>query len=152
MVAVDGDGDDLGQHLGKLDIPVSYTDIKFWRRSMYDKMEPFAWMVSELLPLVAGTRYWGKEKFTKCILFGDNKDCNGLLLVSVTDKALTLFMFENYFLKWLATWKYANKGIPNEVTTLFRGRSTLCPTRETLLTAGGQWMEYCDSMRYASKL
>lgn len=76
-------------------------------------MEPFAWMASELLPLVAGTQYsYGKEKFTKCISFGGTWDCNGLQLVSITDEALTLFLYKNYFNKWVITWKNENKLSP----------------------------------------
>ena len=41
------------------------------------------------------------------------KDCNGLLLVSVTNEALTLFMYENYFMKWLVTWKNAHRSDPD---------------------------------------
>ena len=70
MDGVDDNGNKLGQDLGKLEVPVVYTDVKFWRRSMYEKIEPFAWIVSELLPLIAGMKYWGKEKCTKCISFG----------------------------------------------------------------------------------
>ena len=57
-------------------------------------------MANHLLPFVAGTKYWGKQKYHKLMSHGGTVDCNGLPLVSVSDEGFTRFFYDNYFERW----------------------------------------------------
>ena len=61
----------------------------------------FQFMANQLLPLVAGTMYWGKQKYHKLMSHGDTTvDCSVLPLVSVSDEGFTRFFYDNFFERW----------------------------------------------------
>jgi len=64
--------------------------------------DAFFWFVAEFLEVVAGKKSWGKEKYFQCV-----QGCNaaGELLVTVSDEAYALFIYENYYDKWVARYE-----------------------------------------------
>jgi hypothetical protein len=63
------------------------------------EMEAFFWFFGEFLELVCGARQWGKQKqhqlISKATLMG-----TGEKLVTKSDEAFALLMYENYIGKW----------------------------------------------------
>lgn len=93
--------DDTNDKRGGMDVPPEYQSVKYTtRNSRGTSVSAFRYMVSELLPIVAGAKYWGKQMFHKCISHGGTRDCNDLPLVSVSDEGITLFFYMNYFERW----------------------------------------------------
>ena len=87
--------DDKGWSLG---VPPKYQSSDYMKRdSRGPYAEAFEFMANQLLPFVAGTKYWGKQKYYKLMSHGGTVDCNGLPLVSVSDEGFTRFSYDNYF-------------------------------------------------------
>ena len=84
-----------------LDIPPMYQSSDYMiRDSRGSYATAFQFMASQLLPIVAGNMYWGREKYHKLMSHGGTLDCNGLPLVSVSDEGFTRFFYENYLERW----------------------------------------------------
>ena len=74
------------------------------------KKEAFLWFIGEFVESVTGRRTWGKMKFSQTA--SQAKDpANGKLVVTVSDEALALLLFDNYSTKWFAQYDdLQNKG------------------------------------------
>ena len=72
--------------------------------------EAFLWFIGEFVESVTGRRTWGKMKFSQTA--SQAKDpANGKLVVTVSDEALALLLFDNYSTKWFAQYDdLQNKG------------------------------------------
>lgn len=69
------------------------------------KDEHWFWFAGTLLETVAGVRNgWGQEKYFIHDI-AQAKDTKGRTMVSITDEALTLLLYDNYIEKWIERYK-----------------------------------------------
>ena len=66
-------------------------------------MEAYLWFAGSFLECVSGTRAWGKRKYYERV---SNAMVDGTdeLLVTVSDEAFALLLYENYVTKWMTKY------------------------------------------------
>ena len=77
------------------------------RRS--DDLKSFFWFAGEFVQCVAGTRTWGNEKYLATLTGAMNTETN-IPVVTTSDEAMALLLFENYRDKWIRQFKEKARG------------------------------------------
>jgi hypothetical protein len=77
------------------------------RRS--DDLKSFFWFAGEFVQCVAGTRTWGNEKYLATLTGAMNTETN-IPVVTTSDEAMALLLFENYRDKWIHQFKTKARG------------------------------------------
>ena len=96
---------------------VSIKEITKLRQSKSLKeMNAFTWFWDSLLECVAGTSSWGEQKHAK--MMSD--------IVTVSDEAFALFLFEASRNKWIAEWENEKRGANTEVPSALYGLGGRC--------------------------
>jgi len=87
-----------------MDPPYSIGVLSLLRRAQSaHEMEAYLWFAGSFLECVSGTRAWGKRKYygrvSNAMVDGTNE-----LLVTVSDEAFALLLYENYVAKWMTKY------------------------------------------------
>jgi hypothetical protein len=87
-----------------MDPPYSIGALSLLRRAQsVHEMEAYLWFVGSFLECVSGARAWGKRKYFERV---SNAMVGGTdeLLVTVSDEAFALLLYENYVTKWMTKY------------------------------------------------
>lgn len=73
------------------------------------ELKTFFWFAGEFLQCVAGVRTWGTQKYSNFIT-GSVDETTNITMVTVTDEAMALLLFENYREKWITQFEMKARG------------------------------------------
>ncbi len=83
---------------------------KLYQSRMPEEMEAYLWSSGKLLECVCGKRAWGKRKYQTTMSEATEK-VTGELIVTVSDEAFALLLFENYIEKWIQRYDEEIAGV-----------------------------------------
>lgn len=79
-----------------------------------DEKEAFLWFAGELLECVSGKRAWGARKKYKATISEAKSNETGESIVTISDEAFALLMYENYMDKWIERYHDEKRGEPGK--------------------------------------
>lgn len=111
-----------------MDPPYSIGVLSLLRRAQSaHEMEAYLWFVGSFLECVSGARAWGKRKYFERV---SNAMVGGTdeLLVTVSDEAFALLLYENYVTKWMTKYIEERTQIFQEENKRMNGKFTKSST------------------------
>jgi hypothetical protein len=85
--------------------------------------EAFFWFIGKFVEAVSGRRVWGRKKYYSKVSEASEKGTNEAL-VTVSDEAFAILLYENYIAKWID--RFVNKNTPGYISKV-KGRYTSSP-------------------------
>jgi hypothetical protein len=90
--------------INNMDPPYSIGVLSLLRRSQSaQEVEAYLWFAGSFLECVSGKRAWGRRKYHERVSDAKDKGTNELL-VTVSDEAFALLLYENYISKWMTKY------------------------------------------------
>ena len=91
--------------------PYSMTNLCKLRQSQTEEeKEAFLWFADELLECVCGKRAWGTRKKYRATISNATSNDTGDFIVSVSDEAFALLLYEAYIDKWIKRYHEDRRG------------------------------------------
>lgn len=131
--------------IGSREPPYSVETLCKLRRSRTDhEREAFHWFVGEFLECVSGRRVWGRKKFTHRVSDPMERG-SAEKVVTVSDEAFAILVYENYIDKWLRKYTCEQQGVQgedtNEIEKRIKGRYTAGTTTRAANIMYGGWSD-----------
>ena len=111
-------------------------------QSLSKNEHSFYWFVSEFVECVASPKVWGRAKYNH---FTTDTDESGIQFITNSDEAYALFIYENYFAKWMMEAKEEKRLEPRDATKKRKDGKYTCST------SGGEkfgGLSHIGNMRY----
>lgn len=117
-----------------LDAPYSVDTLVKLRQSVTnEEKEAFQWFIGEFVGSVAGTKLWKRKKIyhrvSEAVIDKGGKE----LVVTVSDEAFAILIYENYIDKWIAKFHMERRG--EKSTGNLKGKYT-SPVNDEILYGG----------------
>jgi hypothetical protein len=75
-----------------------------------EENEAFLWFIGDFIASVVGTKVWGRKKFyhrvSEAVIDKGGQD----LVVTISDEAFAILIYENYIDKWIAKFHMEQQG------------------------------------------
>ncbi|KAI2500728.1 hypothetical protein MHU86_13756 [Fragilaria crotonensis] len=131
--------------IGSREPPYSVETLCKLRRSRTDhEREAFHWFIGEFLECVSGRRVWGRKKFTHKVSDPMERG-SAEKVVTVSDEAFAILVYENYIDKWLRKYTCEQQGVQgedtNEIEKRIKGRYTAGTTTRAANIMYGGWSD-----------
>jgi hypothetical protein len=114
-----------------LDPPYSLeTLVKLRQSSTDEEKEAFLWFIGDFIASVVGTKVWGRKKYyhrvSEAVIDKGGQD----LVVTVSDEAFAILIYENYIDKWIAKFHMEQRG--EKAIGMIKGKYTSSVNDECL--------------------
>ena len=94
-----------------LDPPYSLETLVKLRQGITDEeKEAFLWFIGDFVASVVGTKVWGRKKYYHRVSEAVIDKGSQELVVTVSDEAFAILIYENYIAKWIAKFHMERRG------------------------------------------
>ncbi|KAI2501822.1 hypothetical protein MHU86_12660 [Fragilaria crotonensis] len=104
----------IKNHVDEVDPPPYSMDTlcKLRQSQTVEEKEAFLWFAGELLECVCGKRGWGNRKKYKATISDAKSNDTGAPVVTVSDEAFALLLYDAYIDKWIKRYHEDRRGDP----------------------------------------